>query len=72
MATPRPEDRKDDQPEIETVERKDNDIEGVVDVDDDMKTGNVIADAEARKYANPNLVISEEESKRLRRRIHKR
>ncbi|WRT63808.1 uncharacterized protein IL334_000733 [Kwoniella shivajii] len=32
----------------------------------------VVADDEARNYVNPDLIISDEESKRMRRRIHKR
>lgn len=36
------------------------------------KTGNVVADNDARDYVDPNLVISEEENKAMRRKIHKR
>ena len=35
-------------------------------------TGNVVADNDARDYVDPNLVISEEENKAMRRKIHKR
>lgn len=36
------------------------------------KSGNVVADNDARDYVDPNLVISEEENKAMRRKIHKR
>jgi hypothetical protein len=36
------------------------------------QTGNVVADNDARDYVDPNLVISEEENKAMRRKIHKR
>jgi hypothetical protein len=45
---------------------------GGEDDDRDYKTGNHVADSDARNYLNPDLVISDEENKRLRRRIHKR
>lgn len=58
----RPQDTEKDVPDIEKFERK----------DDDFKTGNVVADRDARQYVNPDLVITEEENKVLRRKIHKR
>lgn len=36
------------------------------------KTGNVVADNDARDYVDPDLVISEEENKAMRRKIHRR
>jgi len=32
----------------------------------------LVSDSDARNYVDPTIVISEEESKRLRRKIHKR
>lgn len=58
---------KNDQYEIghvEDPERKDE-VEQI-------KTGNVVADNDARNYVDPDLVISEEENKAMRRKIHKR
>jgi hypothetical protein len=49
---------------VEDPERKD-DIEQI-------KTGNVVADNDARNYVDPDLVITEEENKAMRRKIHKR
>jgi hypothetical protein len=39
---------------------------------DQIKTGNNVADNDARGYVDPSLVITEEENKAMRRRIHKR
>jgi hypothetical protein len=49
--------------QIEDPERKE---------DLDIKTGNNVADTEARGYVDPNLIITEEENKTMRRKIHKR
>jgi hypothetical protein len=49
---------------VEDQERKD-DIEQI-------KTGNIVADNDARNYVDPDLVITEEENKAMRRKIHKR
>lgn len=54
-----------------------NDVQHVDDPErkDDLaysKTGNVVADNDARDYVDPNLVISDEENKAMRRKIHKR
>jgi len=49
---------------VEDPERKDE--------IDQIKTGNAVADYDARGYVDPNLVITEEENKAMRRRIHKR
>jgi hypothetical protein len=49
---------------VEDPERKDE--------IDQIKTGNNVADNDARGYVDPNLIITEEENKAMRRRIHKR
>lgn len=54
-----------------------NDLQHIEDPErkDDLaysKTGNVVADNDARDYVDPNLVISDEENKAMRRKIHKR
>ena len=49
---------------VEDPERKDE-IEQI-------KTGNNVADNDARGYVDPDLVITEEENKAMRKRIHRR
>lgn len=59
-------------PTLDTKERDAHIEQGEEEHDLKASTGNHVADTEARDYLNPDLVISEEENKRLRRRIHKR